>query len=207
MKTWITIGAATILLGGISACGAGSDAPDGIAPETSDGGDDQSLCSRACTKVTACAQRLFQAEYAVEPCEEQCGRELAGTGYLDPEVARIAFGYKSRLPDDSSCERDFDAVDEIVENDYRELSRKSVIDECEVAYRDSGCATGAPAAVRLGCFATYVKLAPRYRASTEACGYPTGACGDFQECLDSNTFPAETGGGNPWYGRDFGGAM
>lgn len=182
----------------VMACGSASE-PAGASTGTSSA----ALCETACSKIIACVSSLDGRTYDAASCEEACGKELRGEGYLDADVARVAFEAKRSLRPGPSCEADLPFFVEIERANYRTLERVDVIDRCEVAIREGGCGSAASAVFRSQCFKLFVKYAPRYRAGYEACRLPTGGCDDFNDCVDRVQLPPEVVRGQPWLGPEF----
>ncbi len=202
----------TFLLFLASACGGDPPGEDAdAAPPTADSGNaDAALCQQACTRIIGCAAVAFGGtELQVAPCAQQCALELAGNGYLDPEVARLTFTAKTKLAADASCAGSFALTEEFFASDYARLSapQRTVIDECESAAAKSTCLTSSREGRRADCFSLYVQYAPRFRSGIETCGYPSDPCDAWSACVDRSRPPTETVNAEPWYGREFGSTM
>jgi len=84
-----------------AACSTNASAPGGSGGSGGTGGTGilaQQLCPGACKAVKTCYARLDTAA-----CETQCGKELAGDGYLIPEFAKEYFQKLKDAGTDSTC--------------------------------------------------------------------------------------------------------
>ncbi len=125
------------------------------------------LCAKACDTVRTC-----DAAADLQACQTQCDKELGGTGYLIPEVAKAYFEQFAAAGDDTKCyysrggyawfkwTKDPGAVDALAEQDLMTTCRKDLRDLLGGASADD---------YRADCFMSYYRYNQDRRQAIETC--------------------------------------
>jgi hypothetical protein len=233
MYTRRILGALVAVLSVIVGCGDDADpagtadggaASDGAAADGAAASPD-TVCHDACANVARCVPRTDQAA-----CRAQCGKELAGEGFLAREVAEIAFQSLTPSLDaeclppslDPKCDaksfddkcgvlggsgggwgfRPFPSLADLPGGEnYDRLASKPKLIEC--AKKTAAFCNGDPELLE-DCFTAIY----RYRASTVALLEPCLARtyeGEFSKCYAYGQCVLETTDikGQPWLGPGF----
>lgn len=163
------------------------------------------VCQPACSVVGSCAETQ-KLGFVQEKCVAQCGREIQGTGTLNPPVAKDVFGFLADHGPDPECKLGQNLIDYGWEGIV--ASGWPVPPEAEGLYQqflvvdNKNCSTLASVEGELKMherfYAMLYQFNPNQHATLLECEGATPKCKGPEECIG---FDGSNGGWKLWFGQ------